>query len=111
MRKAGIRNGKGRYRWWKSIILIGFRRTTPDGPTKMKTLAGYHRTPPCIRLKTRVDLGDQTAEFIPFEVIRTAIFTYFYLFLDINLRILISVIKTRFQPDIYTVDESQVSLI
>jgi len=28
-------------------------------------------------LKARVDLGDQTAEFIPFEVIRTAILTYF----------------------------------
>jgi len=35
-------NAQGGYRWWKSIILIGFRRTTPDGPTKMKTLAGYH---------------------------------------------------------------------
>ena len=33
-----------------------------------------------IRLKARVDLNDQTAEFIPFEVIRTAILTYFYLF-------------------------------
>jgi hypothetical protein len=50
-------------------------------------------------LKARVDLGDQTVEFIPFEVIRTAISTYFYLFLGINLRILISVINTRFQPD------------
>ena len=50
-------------------------------------------TPPWrIRLKARVDLGDQTAEFIPFEVIRTAI-------LGINLRILISVINTRFLSD------------
>jgi len=32
-----------------------------------------------MRLKARVDLGDQTAGFIPFEVIRTAILTYFYL--------------------------------
>jgi hypothetical protein len=40
---------------------------------------GY--TPPWrIWLKARVDLGDQTAEFIPFEVIRTAISTYFTLF-------------------------------
>jgi hypothetical protein len=39
-------------------------------------------TPPWrIRLKARVDLSDQTAEFIPFEVIRTAILTYFHLFL------------------------------
>jgi hypothetical protein len=52
-----------------------------------------------IRLKACVDLGDRTAEFIPFEVIRTAISTYFYLFLGINLRILISVINTRFQLD------------
>ena len=38
-------------------------------------------TPPWrIRLKAHVDLGDQTAEFIPFEVIRTATLTYFYLF-------------------------------
>jgi hypothetical protein len=50
-------------------------------------------------LKARVDLGDQTVEFIPFEVIRTAISTYFYLFLGINLRISISVINMRFQPD------------
>ena len=57
-------------------------------------------TPPWrIRLKACVDLGDQTAEFVLFEVIRTAILTYFYLFLGINLRILISVINTRFQPD------------
>ena len=28
-----------------------------------------------IQLKARVDLGDQTAKFIPFEVIRTAIST------------------------------------
>jgi hypothetical protein len=42
---------------------------------------GVKSTPPWrIRLKARVDLGDQTAEFIPFEVIRTAILTYFYLF-------------------------------
>jgi len=34
-------------------------------------------------LKARVDLGDQTAEFIPFEVMRTAILTYFYLSLGI----------------------------
>ena len=50
-------------------------------------------------LKAHVDLGDQTAEFIPFEVTRTAILTVFYLFLGINIRILISVINTRFQPD------------
>ena len=50
-----------------------------------------------IRLKARVDLGDQTAEFMPFEVIRTAILTYFYLLLGTNVRILVSVINTRFQ--------------
>ena len=50
-------------------------------------------------MKARVDLGDQTAEFIPFEVIRTAILTYFYLLLGINLRILVSVINTPFQMD------------
>jgi hypothetical protein len=45
--------------------------------------ASYDRgtTPPWrIRLKAGVDLGDQTTEFRPFEVIRTAILTYFYLF-------------------------------
>ena len=47
----------------------------------------------------RVDLGDQTAEFIPFEVISTAILTYFNLLLGTNVRILVSVINTRFQPD------------
>ena len=57
-------------------------------------------TPPRrIRLKARVDLGDQTAEFIPFKVISTAILTYFYLLLGINVCILVSVINTRFQPD------------
>ena len=57
-------------------------------------------TPPWrIRSKARVNIGDQTAEFIRFEAIRMAISTYFYLFLGINLRILISVINTRFQPD------------
>ena len=50
-------------------------------------------------MKARVNLGDQTAEFIPFEVIRTAISMYFYLFLGIDLRISISVINMRFQPD------------
>ena len=29
-----------------------------------------------IRLKARVDLSDQMAEFIPFEVIRTAVLTF-----------------------------------
>jgi len=52
-----------------------------------------------IRLKARVDLGDQTAEFIPFEVISTAILTYFYLLLGTNVCILVSVINTRFQLD------------
>ena len=52
-----------------------------------------------IRLKARVDLSDQTAEFIPFGVISTAILTFFYLVLGTNLCILISVINTRFQLD------------
>jgi hypothetical protein len=57
-------------------------------------------TPSCqLRLKARVDLGDQTAEFILFEVISTAILTYFYLLLGTNVRILVSAINTRFQPD------------
>ena len=57
-------------------------------------------TPPWrIRLKARVDLGDQTAEFIPLGVISTVILTYFNLVLGTNLRILISVINTRFQLD------------
>jgi hypothetical protein len=43
-------------------------------------------------LKARVDLGGQTAEFIPFEVISTAVLTYFFK------RILVSVINTHFQP-------------
>ena len=44
-------------------------------------MRSVHLTPPRrIRLKARVDLGDdQTAEFIPFKVISTAILTYFYL--------------------------------
>jgi len=50
-------------------------------------------------LKARVDLGDQTVEFIPFEVISTAISMYFYPLLGTNVRILVSVINTRFQPD------------
>jgi hypothetical protein len=49
--------------------------------------------------KARVDLGDHTAEFIPFEVISTTIITYFYLLLGKNVRILASVINMRFQPD------------
>jgi hypothetical protein len=52
-----------------------------------------------IRLKARVDLGDQAVEFIPFEVISTDISTYFYPFLGRNVRILVSVINTRFQAD------------
>jgi hypothetical protein len=57
-------------------------------------------TPSCkLRLKARVDLGDQTAELIPFEVISTAILTYFYLLLGTNVRILVSEIDTRFRPD------------
>ena len=59
----------------------------------------YITPPRGIRLKACVDLGDQTAEFIPFEVISTAILTYFYLLLDTNVRILVSVINTRFQAD------------
>jgi hypothetical protein len=50
-------------------------------------------------LKARVDLGDQTAEFIPFEVISTAILMYFYLLLGADVRILVSVINTRFPLD------------
>ena len=50
-------------------------------------------TPSCqLRLKARVNLGDQTAEFIPFEVISTAILTYFYLLLGTNVRILVGVL-------------------
>ena len=61
---------------------------------------GMKSTPPwCIRLKAHVDLSEQPAEFMSFEVIRTTISTYFYLFLGINLRILISVMNTRFQLD------------
>ena len=52
-----------------------------------------------LRLKARVDLGDQTAEFIPFQVISTAILTDFYPLLGINVRILVSVINIRFRPD------------
>ena len=51
-------------------------------------------------MKARVDLGDQTAEFIPFEVISTTILTYFYLLSGTNVRILVSVINTRFPPDV-----------
>ena len=40
-----------------------------------------------------------TAEFMPFEVISTAILTYFYLLLGTNVRILVGVINARFQPD------------
>jgi hypothetical protein len=50
-------------------------------------------------LKARVDLGDQTAEFIPFKVISTAILTLFCLLLGADVRILVSVINTRFPPD------------
>ena len=61
---------------------------------------GFTATPSCQpRLKARVDLGDQTAEFIPFEVISTATLTYFYLLLGTNVRILVSVINTCFPPD------------
>ena len=68
-----------------------------SGPCPSQAL---ETTPSCqLRLKARVDLGDQTAEFIPFEVISTAILTYFYLLLGTNVRILVSVIDTRFQPD------------
>ena len=50
-----------------------------------------------IRLKARVDLGDQTAEFIPFGVISTAILAYFTLFW-VQIYAYFSVINTRFQP-------------
>jgi hypothetical protein len=70
------------------------------GETRRAWWGGALRTPSCqLRLKARVNLGDQTAEFIPFEVISTAILTYFYPFLGTNVRILVSVINTRFQPD------------
>ena len=52
-----------------------------------------------IPLEAHVDLSDQTAEFIPSEVISTAILMYFYLLLGTNVRILVSVINTRFQAD------------
>ena len=49
------------------------------GPERVGTLPTC--TPPWrIRLKARVDLGDQTAEFIPFKVIRTAVLACFYPF-------------------------------
>jgi hypothetical protein len=44
----------------------------------VRIVVTFFYTPPCqLQLKARVDLGDQTAEFIPFEVIRTAIFNVF----------------------------------
>ena len=72
----------------------------PADRPHVRTLVRLISTPPWrIWLKARVDLDDQTVEFIPFEVICTAFLTYFYLFLGINLRILISVIYASFQPD------------
>ena len=57
-------------------------------------------TPPWrIRLKARVDLGDQTVPIYTFKVISTTILTYFKVFLGINPRSLICAINTRFQPD------------
>jgi len=50
----------------------------------MTSFSGFCTPPWRIRLKARVDIGDQTTEFIPFEAIRMAISTYFYLFLGIN---------------------------
>jgi hypothetical protein len=41
-------------------------------------------------VESAVDLGDQTAEFIPFEVISTAILTYFHLLLGTNVCISVS---------------------
>ena len=88
--------------------IVGSNNTVPSAPsscgTSNCTWAQYSSlgvgTPSRrIRLKACVDLGDQTAEFIPFEVISTAILTYFYLLLGIYVRILVSVINTRFQPD------------
>ena len=52
-----------------------------------------------IRLKACVDLGDQTAEFIPLGVNKHSHFNVFLPVLGINLCILISVINTRFQLD------------
>ena len=63
-----------------------------DQDVKRRCTLSWH-----IRLKAHVDLGDQTAEFIPFGVISTAVLAYFYLVLGTNLRIF-SVINTRFQP-------------
>ena len=65
----------------------------------MKRTTSSSTPPRRIRLKACVDRGDQTAEFIPFEVISTAILTYFYLLLDTNIRILVSLINMRFRPD------------
>ena len=48
-------------------------------------IRGLINTPPWrIRLKARVDLGDQTAQFYTFTVISTTILTYFNVFLGIN---------------------------
>jgi hypothetical protein len=63
---------------------------------------GFTPTPSCQpRLKARVDLGDQTAEFIPFEVISTAILTYFHLTLGTNVRILVSALSTGCAETVY----------
>ena len=76
-----------------SVVSLSYAAPQPSKPLRSCTPSRR------IRLKARIGLGDQTVEFIPFEVISTAILTYFYLLLGTNVRILVSVINTRFQPD------------
>ena len=64
------------------MFVEAFQIVFNDGDSR--EVSFYFSTPPwIIRFKARVDLGDQTTEFIPFEVLRTAILTYFYLFYGI----------------------------
>jgi len=69
------------------LVVCGVECAALSGETR--TLKRFDCAPSWrIRLKARVDLGYQTAEFMPFEVIRTAILSY-----TVNLPILISVIN------------------
>lgn len=84
---------KGAMLWYYNSLTYGTEKLF--GP--LHKIIVRRDTASCqLRLEARVDPGDQTTEFIPFEVTSTAIFSVFYLLSGINLHVLISTISTRF---------------
>ena len=93
------RRGAGLEGWWKTVPgAVAVRRAWIE--RDIRGLGGWSLAqskvargctlPWHIRLKARVNLGDQTAPFYTFKIISTTILTNFNVFLGINL------INTRF---------------